>query len=393
MDPEIFFLEMAETEECQKIMYKRMAIRKYVGLYYAMKNERGVIDPFMVPFRDFVKEQIKLNNVDIDSLLKYMIDNDESNCALFLATTMFMPKKGLSSLGFYSKIAEDKILTPYVDEVDMDAFALVVVAFVFDNFRPNRMDISEIAAGEIFNYPTNQYGLTKVNGAVFKVDGLIFDGKGYYYNYFTNKAKLDPCDSMVGFARIIQEDAKDCDILYRLDERLSVPKEESYDYSGVAFAKFYGPQFKFDGNFLNGDKTVIVHMDDNTMAKLLMVIKRRVDQNTSAEFWHIEIETLPYFEICTQPVVTTFLHGMYYPKRDVFTHIDYTKNQYSGNEYIQKYADSVDGMPIDQYTSCRDLHYKIWCIENGEFTRDTWYKLMMISLSKGYQNLLNEILS
>ena len=141
MDPEIFFLEMAETEECQKIMYKRMAIRKYVGLYYAMKNERGVIDPFMVPFRDFVKEQIKLNNVDIDSLLKYMIDNDESNCALFLATTMFMPKKGLSSLGFYSKIAEDKILTPYVDEVDMDAFALVVVAFVFDNFRPNRMDI------------------------------------------------------------------------------------------------------------------------------------------------------------------------------------------------------------------------------------------------------------
>ncbi len=65
MDPEIFFLEMAETEECQKIMYKRMAIRKYVGLYYAMKNERGVIDPFMVPFRDFVKEQIQLNNVDI----------------------------------------------------------------------------------------------------------------------------------------------------------------------------------------------------------------------------------------------------------------------------------------------------------------------------------------
>lgn len=92
-------------------------------------------------------------------------------------------------------------------------------------------------------------------------------------------------------------------------------------------------------------------------------------------------------------LLTTFLHGMYYPKRDVFTHIDYTKKQYSGNEYIQKYADSIDGMPIDQYTSCRDLHYKIWCIENGEFTRDTWYKLMMISLSKGYQNLLNEILS
>ena len=28
------------------------------------------------------------------------------------------------------------------------------------------------------------------------------------------------------------------------------------------------------------------------------------------------------------PCITTFLHGMYYPEDDVFTHIDYTKNQY-----------------------------------------------------------------
>ena len=99
MDPELFLIEMSETEECKKIMYKRMAIRKFIGLYYAMKNERGVIDPFMIPFRDLVKERIVDNNVDIDSLLKYMIDNDESNCALFLTTTLFVPQKGLSSRG------------------------------------------------------------------------------------------------------------------------------------------------------------------------------------------------------------------------------------------------------------------------------------------------------
>ena len=28
------------------------------------------------------------------------------------------------------------------------------------------------------------------------------------------------------------------------------------------------------------------------------------------------------------PCITSFLHGMYYPEDDVFTHIDYTKNQY-----------------------------------------------------------------
>ena len=51
MEPELFLLEMAESEECNKIMYKRLAIHKYIGLYYAMKRERGVIDPFMIPFR------------------------------------------------------------------------------------------------------------------------------------------------------------------------------------------------------------------------------------------------------------------------------------------------------------------------------------------------------
>ena len=56
-------------------------------------------------------------------------------------------------------------------------------------------------------------------------------------------------------------------------------------------------------------------------------------------------------------------------------------------------ADSVDGMSIDHYTSYRDLHYKIWCIENGQFSRETWYKLMMVSLPRIYQNLLNEILN
>ena len=204
---------------------------------------------------------------------------------------------------------------------------------------------------------------------------------------------LDPFDTMVGFARIIHDDTSDCDILYRLDERLAMPAAEYYDYTGVAFEKFYGPQFKFNGSSLTGTKTVIVHIDSDTMAKLLMVIKKGEDQNTNEEFWHIEIEALPYKENGSGHVITTFLHGMYYPRREVFTHIDYTKNQYSGTDYIQKYADSVDGMPIDQYTATRDLHYKIWCIENGEFSRDTWYKLMIVSLGTKYQKLLNEILS
>ncbi|MBR2465233.1 MAG: hypothetical protein IKB41_07410 [Clostridia bacterium] len=123
-----------------------------------------------------------------------------------------------------------------------------------------------------------------------------------------------------------------------------------------------------------------------------MVIKQDVDQTTGENFLHIEIETLPHKNSVSACVITTFLHGMYYPQTDIFTHIDYTKDQYDGDVYLQKYSDSQNGLPIDQYTATRELHYKIWCIENGKFTKETWYKLMIISLPELYQKLLNEIL-
>ena len=393
MEAELFILELVECEECQKIMYMRMAIHDSIGYYYSKIRKRKLADPFKIPFGNYVKERIKSDNVDIDELYKYMLCSGKPAWTLYLATMLFAPKKGLSFLEFSSKIEEYECLTPYVDEIDMDAFSSIVVSFVLDNFCPRTIDIKEIVKGEIFKYPTNQYGLTKINGAVFKRDGLIFDGKGYYYNLFTNKAMLSLGDSMAGFAKIIQDETKDCDILYRLDERLSMPEQNYFDYSSTSFALFYGPKFNFDGTNFDAKKTIIVHIDESTQAKLLMVIKKQIDQNTNTEFWHIEIETLPYREICTHSVITTFLHGMYYPLNKIFTHIDYTKNQYSADEYLQKYADSVDGMSIDHYTSCRDLHYKIWCIENGQFSRETWYKLMMISLPEIYQNLLNEILN
>ena len=89
-----------------------------------------------------------------------------------------------------------------------------------------------------------------------------------------------------------------------------MPECEYVDYTCVSFEKFYGPQFKFDGSNFDTEKTIIVHIDEDTQAKLLMVVKKRTDQNMNTEFWHIEIETLPYFENRVDPVITTFLHGL-----------------------------------------------------------------------------------
>lgn len=392
MDPELFLLEMSETLECQSIMYKRMAINMFIGLYYSNIQDANHIDAFMIPFRERIKKELQTSALNYDELIMYMLNNDKSGCTQFLVSTRFSRKSDISYMDFLTVIQDRNAISPYVVEMNLDVILLIIISFVFDNLQPSRLDIADIVNDEVFIYPTNQYCLTNVTGATFKKDGLLFNGKGYYYNIFTNKTMLHPLDSSVGFAKIIQDDAGLCDVLYRLDERLSMPEDEYEDYTGVAFAKFYGPQFKFDGRVLSNPKTLIVHIDEKTQSKLLMVIKKDFDTNVSEEFWHLEIETLPYPSNKLDYVTTTFLHGMYYPRRKIFTHIDYTKNRYGKEEYFEKYIDSTDGAPIDTYTASRDLHYKIWCIENGEFTIETWYKLMIVSLPPKYQVLLNEIL-
>ncbi len=102
MDIEEFLLEMADSDECRKINYKRLAIREYIGIYYAQKLVPGEIDSFMIPFRDYVKCKIEEYGIDIDVLAKYMISTDKSNCALFAFTTRFKPKNDITSYQYYA---------------------------------------------------------------------------------------------------------------------------------------------------------------------------------------------------------------------------------------------------------------------------------------------------
>lgn len=279
-------------------------------------------------------------------------------------------------------------------QVDAEFLFTIITGFVLDTFQSQRIDINDMLDGEKFIYETNQYGLTIVNGVEFKVDSFIFDGKAYLYNILTNLSQINFGDKMPGFAKIITEEVNTGDILLRLDERLAVPEEQIISYSTLDFERFRGPQFHFANSDLNRRKTIIVHIDSETGDKLLMVIKKDYDSVKDKEFLHIEIETLPFCSTgeATSSCITTFLHGMYYPTVDVFTHIDYTRNQYIFSDYEQKYMDANPDIPVDFYAE-KKLHYKIWCIENGEYTREVWYKLMIASLHEKYRVLLDEILA
>ena len=234
-----------------------------------------------------------------------------------------------------------------------------------------------------------------VDGVEFKRDYFVFEGKAYLYSILTNTNTMRFGDTMPAFARIITEQVKDGNILLRLDERLALPINQAISYSTLNFEKYRGPQFHFKDSILKNPKTITIHIDENTADKLLLVVKRKVDNNSKKDFWHIELETLPYRDTTSKGkyCITTFLHGMYYPEDDCFTHIDCTKNQYEMSEYIKKYSECEPDIPVDLHTKSNELHYKIWCIENGRYTREVWYNLMTASLNEKYRTLLDEILA
>ncbi len=378
---ELFLLEIKESELYSSKEYLIHSIRKNFLNYLSVLRLNEFKPPlFLTEIFEFINKLFDESGIYPTNMLEYMLENDISNWIYYYVSTFFRSTS--------STITDNEI------KCNNDLFILILTGFVFEYFREKSIDIRTIIPNEKLPTNTNQYGLSKVNGVVFKRDYFIYDHKAYLYNLLTNTSVINFFDKMPGFAKIIIEQVTDGDILLRLDERLALPENQAISYSTYNFEKFRGPQFHFNNSTFDKKKTIIVHIDNNTCDKLLMVIKQDYNTISNEEFWHIELETLPFISESSiyNHFITVFLHGMYYPNRDCFTHIDYTRNQYDISDYLQKYSDSVSGKPIDFYTR-RELHYKIWCIENGTYSREVWYNLMVSSLSEVYQNLLNEILS
>lgn len=377
---ETFLITITESEQYLSREYLVHTIRKnFLDYLTAYRLKDFEIPLFLKDLIEYVNLKFEESNIDPSNMLDFMNCNDEHGWIMYYDTAFLRPPNKNQSNGMV--------------KCDRELFMLVLSGFIFDYFRNGVVDISEIVARENLRYETNQYGLTIVSGVIFNRDYFVFDNKAYLYNLLTNTTVIDFADSMPGFARIITEQINTGDILLRIDERLALPITQAISYSTLNFEKFYGPQFHFADSILKKQKTIIVHIDEESCDKLLMVIKQDYDVKSREEFLHIEIETLPFVNVDESPthVITTFLHGMYYPVNDCFTHIDYTKNQYASDDYVKKYSESANGVPIDFYTE-KELHYKIWCVENGSYSREVWYNFMISSLSEKYRKLLDEIL-
>ena len=59
MDPELFLLELSESEECKNSIYIRLSIKKSMGVYYAMKLNTSSVDILMTPFREYIRKKME----------------------------------------------------------------------------------------------------------------------------------------------------------------------------------------------------------------------------------------------------------------------------------------------------------------------------------------------
>ena len=377
-----FLLDITETAEYKRIEYLIFSIRMnylhYMSISRIVKFE---IPKYLENLIGIVIDKFNESGISTVDMLQYMLDNDINNWIHYYAYTFIIP---------VAKGEENEAVNDL-----SELYAFVLTGYILDTFREKRIDIKNLVEGQVLAHKTNQYDLTVVDGVEFKRDYFVFEGKAYLYSILTNTNTMRFGDTMPAFARIITEQVKDGNILLRLDERLALPINQAISYSTLNFEKYRGPQFHFKDSILKNPKTITIHIDENTADKLLLVVKRKVDNNNKKDFWHIELETLPYRDTASKGkyCITTFLHGMYYPEDDCFTHIDCTKNQYEMSEYIKKYSECEPDIPVDLHTKSNELHYKIWCIENGRYTREVWYNLMTASLNEKYRTLLDEILA
>ena len=376
-----FLLDITETAEYKRIEYLIFSIRMNYLHYMAISRiVKFEIPKYLENLIGIVIDKFNESGISTVDMLQYMLDNDINNWIHYYAYTFIIP---------VAKGEENEAVNDL-----SELYAFVLTGYILDTFLEKRIDIKNLIEGQVLSHKTNQYDLTVVDGVEFKRDYFVFEGIAYLYSILTNTNTMQFGDTMPAFARIITEQVKDGNILLRLDERLALPINQAISYSTLNFEKYRGPQFHFKDSILKNPKTITIHIDENTADKLLLVIKKKVDNNSKKDFWHIELETLPYRDTASKGkyCITTFLHGMYYPEDDCFTHIDCTKNQYEMSEYIKKSSECEPDIPVDLHTKSNELHYKIWCIENGRYTREVWYNLMTASLNEKYRTLLDEIL-
>lgn len=360
-------------------------------------NKWSGVPIFLKSICQQIRNLIEESKLSQGEIIQYIANSQDNPSYFFVSQSILLygTSQKLSEIERYN-IADRALEFPANITIDLEILTCAVACFVLDGNRYSDWDFLTIINEEQFAYQINDYKLTKVFDVDFNQDGFVFDGKYYLYNRFIDRQPIEFLDKMPAVFNIMTNsiDLEMADFYLRLDERLSVPLEEANISHSLEFEKFRGTSFRFSNTKLDKMKNITVHYNPETYDKLLMVIKKDYDEIDNQEFWHIEVEQLPFVDRTESRgnIKTIFVHGKYYPLKKAFTHVDFTINQYPFEEYCEKQDDHTNKkIQIDYYTT-KECHYKIWCIENTDISEEIWYKLTSVSLPTTYRSLFEEIL-
>ena len=184
----------------------------------------------------------------------------------------------------------------------------------------------------------------------------------------------------------------DVSIKMRCDRNVSVLSEKKIETATMDFQKFPRIQLVWgDIEQLVHGKETVVHGDPDSLNKLLLTISR--DKEDGVTFFNIGIEELwnPNKLLNNDDIIAlNFVHAKYFPSKQIFTHIDFSVNQYKKEIYALKYADASNNqhISINQYS---DIHYKIWCVEGPSIEVGIWRSLVSVTLNTPFRKLFYEM--
>lgn len=350
-----------------------------------------------IPFfmQALIDESIKIykecSDIDDEELLQYCFGGENNwytGFQLLQIKPKYKAQYSAESITFLWRILENhqRISDYFIIPPHLAVYGLVLA--LVEERALTISDISIIEEHEQLRNPYNKYGLTLINNAEFLRQGFVIDDTYYLYNIFLDTTIGDPCAKMPLTLQIINHDIPHGKLFMRCDNCLSVPRPNIFSTDTVDFQKFHGITLNFANIERLLGKQIIVHIHSELLHKILVVVKPDVEDGNI--FYHIEIEELwNPATLKDDRIMTVFLHAKYFPKITGFTHIDYSINQYESDTYSAKYSEAKNesGIPVDKYC---DLHYKIWCVEAGHISIETWSHLICATLDEPFREIFLE---